>query len=274
MLIVDYIYVYHLCLCAIYKVRLYKVPKLFFIPTIVEHSTMTSDTTLHASVGGTNDGGSIEEDENLSPQEKARLLRLAAIEKRMKKNALPSQVRRTLNPPNTVSPVPPTPMTTGVAQSSTTSSGAPAPSLPKGDTFHSKQEQTAIPGGLTNPPSPASTRAEKLKTEQPLQNGEISECATTLPRSPDATPAAQTNDESAQNMRASNPVLEAALRRQQKNKAGGADLHWSARKKQLVNEIKAILNSKNEEPFFGMPSASEEVLENYLMRLKKKYSMV
>lgn len=241
---------------------------------------MSSDLSPGAATPGA-------EGEDISPQEKARLLRLAAIEKRMKKNALPTKLHRTLNPPNPVSPTPAPVSSSSALLLSTSNSGqdhkAEDLSLPQ--PLESSQSggsdsklSCAVAEQHESSPRPPANQAAMMKNAEQVQipvteTRSSAPTSTTAVASPAPTAGPETVPPTPAAPVRSNPVLEAALRRQQKNKLGGPELHWSVRKKQLVNEIKAILNSRNEEPFFGMPSASEEVLESYLARLKKKYSL-
>eukprot|EP00796_Vickermania_ingenoplastis_P005166 gene5166-3714_t len=161
---------------------------------------------------------------SLSQEERDRQLRLAAIEKRMKKSAMPKQLSRSLNPVSTVLPSKQLPL------AGTNPSGSPAaPTAP-----------------MSVPPTALNPAKTKTISSASQPESQVPCCE---------EPA--------------NPVLAAALRRQQNKLPSRSNM--SGAKKQLLGEINKILVQRGEEVPFGLPMSSEEGLEKYLLQLRQKY---
>lgn len=207
----------------------------------------------------------------LSPEEKARQLRLAAAEKRLQKNALPKTLRRPTNPiaaPVNSRPLPQPAELTSQGSKPTPPVGATPAPPPAAAVLLGQPASTT--DNAENPASPQQEDGAATGDAKPsIVVGKV------LPSNPTPPPqeggVAGMGGNPSRNDEATNPILAAVLRRQEKNKMPKLGVQLSASKKRLLSEIELLLKSRGEEPNFGLPMATEEQLEKYLSYLQAKY---
>ncbi|EPY29374.1 hypothetical protein STCU_04588 [Strigomonas culicis] len=141
---------------------------------------------------------------------------------------------------------------------------APAPPAPR-DAQTEEERQKRV----------AAIEARRGKQQQQPAAARAPPAATPSPPAPPQATQAPETPPPARAEAGANPVLEAALRRQQMAQAhggGGAARPATVEKARLLREIEALLARHNDVPPFGLKSSDEAKLRSYLQYVKEKYA--